>query len=140
MGRGKSVDTPAAQARRMPFVAKIKGEDPFRPNDAQEIYTMCRRIAASSEYLARAGWRENAGFLAYRFTTWAKARAMQHWIDRSGIAHSRCPSSGRHQRKSPKGSDRRSSGDWRRALCAKSCNVAGARRAPAQARRGAWTS
>jgi hypothetical protein len=40
---------------------------------------MCRRIAASSEYLARAGWRENAGFLAYRFTTWAKARAMQHW-------------------------------------------------------------
>ena len=124
MGRGKSVDTPAAQARRMPFVAKIKREDPFRPNDAQEIYTMCRRIAASSEYLARAG--ENAGFLVYRFTTWAKARAMQHWIDRSGIAHRPMPSSGRHQRKSPKGSDRRSSGDWRRARCARSCRPTGA--------------
>ena len=91
MGRGKSVDT---QARRMPFVAKIKREDPFRPNDAQEIYAMCSRIAASSEYLARAGWRENAGFLVYRFTTWAKARAMQHWIDRSGIAHRPMPKLG----------------------------------------------
>lgn len=55
---------------------------------------MCRRIAASSEYLARAGWRENAGFLAYRFATWAKARAMQHWIDRSGIAHRPMPKLG----------------------------------------------
>jgi hypothetical protein len=30
----------------------------------------------------------------YRFTTWAKARAMQHWIDRSGIAHRPMPKLG----------------------------------------------
>jgi hypothetical protein len=94
MGRGKSIDTPAAQARRMPFVAKIKRQDPFRPNDAQEIYAMCRRIAASSEYQSRSGWREDADFRVYRFTTWAKARAMQHWIDRSGIAHRPMPKLG----------------------------------------------
>ena len=37
------------------------------------------------------GWREDAGFLLYYFPTWAKARAMQHWIDRSGIAHRPMP-------------------------------------------------
>jgi hypothetical protein len=94
MGRGKSIDTPAAQARRMPFVAKIKRQDPFRPNDAQEIDAMCRRIAASSEYQSRSGWREDPDFKVYRFTTWAKARAMQHWIDRSGIAHRPMPKLG----------------------------------------------
>jgi hypothetical protein len=94
MGRSKSVDTPAAQARRMPFVAKIKREYPFRPNDAQEINGMCRRIAASSEYQRRVGWREDAGFLVYRFTTWAKARAMQYWIDRTGIAKRPMPKLG----------------------------------------------
>ena len=78
----------------MPFVAKMKRQDPFRPNDAQEINAMCRRIAASSEYLARAGWRENADFRIYRFTTWAKACAMQYWIDRSGIAHRPMPKLG----------------------------------------------
>jgi len=29
---------------------------------------------------------EDAGFRVFHFPTWAKARAMQHWIDRSGIA------------------------------------------------------
>jgi hypothetical protein len=33
-----------------------------------------------------AGWREDAEFRVFHFPTWAKARAMQHWIDRSGIA------------------------------------------------------
>lgn len=52
---------------------------------------MCRRIAAFGEWQVRAGWREESGFRIYRFTTWAKARAMQHWIDRSGIANRPMP-------------------------------------------------
>jgi hypothetical protein len=59
MGRRKGEDTFAAKRRRMPFMAKIRREDPFRPEDA--------------------------GFRVLHFTTWAKARAMQHSIDRSGI-------------------------------------------------------
>jgi hypothetical protein len=86
MGRRKGEDTTAAKRRRMPFVAKIKREDPFRPEDSREIDCMCRRIAAASEWSSFAGWRDDAGFRVFHFTTWAKARAMQHWIDRSGIA------------------------------------------------------
>jgi hypothetical protein len=29
--------------------------------------------------------------MLFYFSTWAKARAMQHWIDRSGIAHRPMP-------------------------------------------------
>jgi hypothetical protein len=94
MGRRKGEDTFAAKKRRMPFVAKIRREDPSRPEDSREIQAMCRRIAAASEWMALSGWREDAGFVVYHFTTWAKARAMQHWIDRSGIAHRPMPKLG----------------------------------------------
>ena len=47
---------------------------------------MVKRIAAAGETFTIAGWREEAGYLLFHFPTWAKARAMQHWIDRSGIA------------------------------------------------------
>lgn len=94
MGRRKSADTIDAKRRRMPYVAKIKREDPFSTADTQETHHMCRRIAAASEYCSLAGWREDAGFKILHFATWAKARAMQHWIDRSGIAHRRVPKLG----------------------------------------------
>ncbi|GEP61053.1 hypothetical protein [Reyranella soli] len=47
---------------------------------------MVRRIAAAGEHCSIAAWREEAGYLLFHFPTWAKARAMQHWIDRSAIA------------------------------------------------------
>lgn len=50
MARRRSNPVDAAK-RRMPFVAKIKREDPFRPQDEREIQAMCKRIAAASEYL-----------------------------------------------------------------------------------------
>lgn len=85
MGR-KGEDTFAMKRRRMPYVAKIRRDDPFRVADAREVDAMVRRIAAAGEHFAIAGSREDAGFLLFHFATWAKARAMQHWIDRSGIA------------------------------------------------------
>jgi len=78
----------------MPFMAKIKRGDPFCSADQREIYAMCRRIAGAAECCSSAGWREESGYLLYHFTTWAKARAMQHWIDRSGIAHRPMPKLG----------------------------------------------
>src|SRR5215469_9387539 len=86
MGRRKGEDSIASRKRRMPFVAKIRRDDPFRPEDEREIEAMCRRIAGADEFMSLAGWREDAGFRVFHFPTWAKARAMQHWIDRSGIA------------------------------------------------------
>ncbi len=88
MARRKGEDTLDKKRRRMPFMAKIRRHDrPFRSADRREIEGMCRRIAAASEFCSLSGWREDSGNLLYHFTTWAKARAMQHGIDRSGIAH-----------------------------------------------------
>ena len=52
MGRRRGEDTIAAKKRRMPFVAKIRREDPFRREDELEIQATCRRVAAASEYLS----------------------------------------------------------------------------------------
>jgi hypothetical protein len=52
---------------------------------------MVRRIAAAGEHFSMAGWREDAGYRLFYFSACAKARAMQHWIDRSGIAHRPMP-------------------------------------------------
>jgi hypothetical protein len=98
MGRGKSIDTPAAQARRMPFVAKIKRQDLFRPNDAQEIDAMCRRIAASSEYQA------GARIPILRSTASRHGRRRAPCSTGSTAAASltgRCPSSARRRRRRP---------------------------------------
>jgi hypothetical protein len=94
MARRKGEDTLGAKRRRMPWVAKIKREDPFRPEDSNELYAQCKRIAASAEHFSAAGWREDSGYRLFYFTTWAKARALQHWIDRSGIAHRPMPKLG----------------------------------------------
>jgi hypothetical protein len=75
----------------LPYVAKLKHDDPFRAADSREIEAMVRRVAAAGEHFAMAGWREDAGYRLFYFPTWAKARAMQHWIDRSGIAHRPMP-------------------------------------------------
>lgn len=77
-----------------PYVAKIKRDDPFRPEDRREIEAACRRIAAAAEFYSSAGWREDAGYLVFHFTTWAKARAMQHWIDRTRIGSRPMPKLG----------------------------------------------
>jgi hypothetical protein len=42
--RRKGEDTLGAKRRRMPWVAKIKREDPFRPEDSNELYAQCKRI------------------------------------------------------------------------------------------------
>ena len=71
--------------RRMPYVAELKHDDPFRLADKREIGAMVKRIAAAGEHFVIAGWREDAGFLLFPYL--GKGARMQHWIDRSGIAH-----------------------------------------------------
>ena len=89
--RGNPIE---ARKRQLPYVAKIKRDDPFRPEDQREIEAACRRVAGASDYLGLGGWREDAGYRVFHFATWAKARAMQHWIDRTGIAHRPVPKLG----------------------------------------------
>jgi hypothetical protein len=54
MIRRKGEDTIATKRRRMPYVAKIRREGPFRPEDAREVEAACRRMAAASESRDRA--------------------------------------------------------------------------------------
>ena len=75
----------ASRRRRLPFVAKIKRDDPFRPEDEREIDGMCKRIAAAGEVMALAGWRrEDAGYRVLHFATWAKAQRRHCITDRTG--------------------------------------------------------
>jgi hypothetical protein len=48
----------------MPYV-KIKRDDPFCAEDEREIEAMCRRIVAAGEFMALAGWREDAGYCVF---------------------------------------------------------------------------
>ena len=77
----------ADKLKRLPHRATIKRSDPYRRNDDAEIDAVCRRIAAGADYISYAG-RGGAlnGCRVFGFDTAEKARAMQTWIDTSGIA------------------------------------------------------
>ena len=98
--RRKGEDTFAMKRRRMPYVAKIKRDDPFRSADRREIEAMVKRIAAAGETFSIAGWREDAGFLLFHFPTWAKARATRPGSTAVGSLTGQCrsPSIGRNRR------------------------------------------
>src|SRR5215831_13508834 len=96
MGRRKGEDSIASRKRRMPYVAKIKRDDPFRAEDEREIEAMCRRIAAAGEFMVLTGWREDAGFRVFHFPTWAKARTMQPGSIAAALPVGQCRSSARH--------------------------------------------
>jgi hypothetical protein len=53
----------------VPYVAKNKRDDPFRSADSREIEAMVKRIAAAGDHFSIAGWREDAGFLLFYFST-----------------------------------------------------------------------
>jgi hypothetical protein len=63
--RHKGEDTFGMKRRRMPYVAKIKRDDPFQIADRREIEKMVRRIAAAGEHFAISGRRDDAGFLLF---------------------------------------------------------------------------
>ncbi len=97
MGRRKGADTIAARRRRMPYVAKMRREDPFKPGGTLETSKPpvggLRQRASSWSWLA--GREKERGLPRLSpFTTWSKARAMRHWIDRSGIANRPMPKLG----------------------------------------------
>ena len=79
MGRRKGEDTVDRKRRRMPFMAKIRRDDPFRSADQREIHAMCRRIAGASEYCSFAGWRPDAGYLGYDEREPAPETYTLHW-------------------------------------------------------------
>ena len=89
-GRGQVRHEAAANALRRQDQARrpVPASRPTRNRGDGEAHR------SGGEHFSIAGWREDAGFVLFHFTTWAKARAMQHWIDRSGIAGRPMPTLG----------------------------------------------
>jgi hypothetical protein len=72
--------------RRLPHKAFLRRDDPFRRVDEEEIVKACRRVAQGAPWMTYAGSRgpEN-GRRVFGFDTPEKARALQTWIEVSGI-------------------------------------------------------
>jgi hypothetical protein len=64
----------------------MRRDEPLRPSDNDDVMTVMVNIAASAEYLAYACTRGNELYCrVFCLDTAEKARAMQAWIDASGI-------------------------------------------------------
>jgi hypothetical protein len=75
-----------AQKRRLPHKAFLMRDDPLRPIEEQEIAEACRRAAKGVLWMVYAGSREPVqGCRVFCFDRPEKARAMQDWIEVSGI-------------------------------------------------------
>jgi hypothetical protein len=78
--------------KRLPHKAFMRREDPLRPSDNDEIIAAMLSIAAGSEHLAYAGTRAKELYCRFIcFDTAEKARAMQAWIETSGIENRPAP-------------------------------------------------
>lgn len=78
--------------KRLPHKALMRREDPLRSSDHDEAEAVMLSIAAGAEYLVYAGTRGNELYCrVFCFDTAEKARAMQAWIDASGIEHRPAP-------------------------------------------------
>jgi hypothetical protein len=73
--------------KRLPHRAYIGRQGPWLRADREEIDAAAARIAGGAEYLSWAGARGiERGRTVIGFDTPEKARAMEAWIDASGIA------------------------------------------------------
>jgi hypothetical protein len=77
----------AATIKRLPNKALLKREDSLGRADSEELAEMIRRIADGAEHYSYSGSRADENSCRVLcFDTPEKARAMQTWIDASGIA------------------------------------------------------
>jgi hypothetical protein len=78
--------------KRLPHKALLRRDEPLLPSDNDEVVAVIVSIAAGAEYLAYAGTRGDELYCrVFCFDTAEKARAMQAWIDASGIASRPAP-------------------------------------------------
>jgi hypothetical protein len=80
--------------KRLPYKALLRRDDPMRPSDAHEVEAAMLSIASGSECLSYAGSHGDELYCrVFRFDSEEKGRAMQTWIDASGIASRPLPES-----------------------------------------------
>ena len=75
----------------------MRRDEPLRRSDDDEVTAMMLSVAAGAEYLAYAGTRGDELYCrVFCFDTAEKARAMQAWIDASGIESYPTPAPSNH--------------------------------------------
>lgn len=83
----RSVNSFAAQQKRLPHRAIYHREDVLRESDRKRLDAVIAEIADDSESMIHAGTRKEGWYARIiRFDTAEKAKAMQAWLDKSGIA------------------------------------------------------
>ena len=83
--------------KRLPHKALMRRDEPLRRSDDDDVIAMMLSIAAGAEYLAYAGTRGDELYCrVFCFDTGEKARAMQAWIDASGIESRPVPAPSNH--------------------------------------------
>jgi len=83
----RSANTHQDKVRALPFVARLRREEPFRAADDRELREAAARIAGPTGWYAHQGGRGEWEVKVIRFGTPAEADAMQRWIAQSGIEH-----------------------------------------------------
>jgi hypothetical protein len=87
----------AGALKRLPHKALLRRDEPLLPSDNDEVMAAMVGIAAGAEYLAYSGSRGDELYCrVFCFDTAEKARAMQAWLDTSGIANRPAPVSQNH--------------------------------------------
>jgi hypothetical protein len=82
----RSTNSFAAKLKRLPHKAFLRRSERLRQEDRDELEAVMRSIASGSEYLSYAGTRGAELYCTVVcFDSEEKAKAMQAWIDGSGI-------------------------------------------------------
>ena len=76
---------------QLPFFARLRREEPFRPADDRELREAAERIAGPTGWYSHQGGRGEWEVKYFRFGTPAEAAAMQRWIAESGIERRPAP-------------------------------------------------
>lgn len=83
--------------KRLPHKALMRRDEPLHRSDHDEVMAVMLSVAAGVEYLAYAGTRSDELYCrVFCFDTAEKARAMQAWIDASGIESRPAPVPSNH--------------------------------------------
>jgi hypothetical protein len=83
----RSVNSFAAQQKRLPHRAIYYREDVLRPSDKRRLEAMIIEIADDAEFMTHAGSHKDGWFAqVIRFDCPVKAKAMQAWLDKHDIA------------------------------------------------------
>ena len=106
----RSTNSHREMVKRLPFVARLKRDDPLSPADQRELNEAADRIAGPTGWYSMAGRHKGAACKLILFATLGEAEEMQQWLDSSDIADRPMPKLG--ETKEERAATEREVMDW----------------------------